>query len=140
MKIYFTGSVCGGRDDQEVYYQIIQYLKKYGEVLTEHLGDPKLSNLGESIPLEDVYKRDMDFLKKSDVLVGEVSTPSLGVGYEIAKAEQWGKRILCLCKKFEDGKRLSRIIKGNKNLITQEYTNLEEAFKQIENFFKENPK
>lgn len=136
MKIYFTGSVCGGRDDREVYYQIIQYLKKYGEVLTEHLGDQKLSNQGESLPSEYIYKRDMGFLKDADVLIGEVSTPSLGVGYEIAKAEMWGKRILCLCKKFEDGKRLSRIIDGNKNLITKEYTNLEEAFQHIDDFFK----
>lgn len=135
MKIYFTGSVRGGRDDQEVYYKIIEYLKKYGEVLTEHLGDPKLSEQGEPLPEEYIFKRDMDFLRKSDILVAEVSTPSLGVGYEIAKAEELGKRILCLCKKFEDGKKLSAIIKGDKNLITKEYANLEEVFQHIDDFF-----
>jgi hypothetical protein len=40
----------------------------------------------------------MSWLKEADVIVAEVSTPSLGVGYEIGKAEDMGKRILCLYK------------------------------------------
>lgn len=136
MKIYFAGSVRAGRNDQEIYYQIIKHLKKYGQVLTEHLGDLKLSDQGESLPEEYIYKRDMDFLKKADVLVAEISNPSLGVGYEIAKAEELGKKILCLYKKFENGKKLSTIIEGNKGLIAKEYANLKEAFQYINDFFK----
>lgn len=39
MKIYFAGSIKGGRDKKEDYYKIINELKKYGEVLTEHIGE-----------------------------------------------------------------------------------------------------
>ena len=39
MKIYFAGSICGGRDDAALYRQIIVMLMEYGEVLTEPLGE-----------------------------------------------------------------------------------------------------
>ena len=38
MKIYFAGSIRGGRDDAEIYSQIIEFLQGYGQVLTEHVG------------------------------------------------------------------------------------------------------
>ena len=107
MKIYFAGSIRAGRGDKNTYFKIIEYLKKYGQVLTEHVGDGNLTNSGEkNISGEEIYKRDMSWLKEADVFVAEISTPSLGVGYEIAKAEEWGKRILCLCRKPEDGKEI----------------------------------
>lgn len=138
MKIYFAGSIRGGRDDQGTYLKIINHLKKYGEVLTENIGSQKLSDLGESIPEEDIYRRDITLLEKADVLVAEASRPSLGVGYEIAKAEESGKRILCLCRKPENGRKISAMIKGNKNLVLKEYTNLDEAFQCIDEFFEQN--
>ena len=42
MKIYFAGAIRGGRSDQNLYFEIINYLKKYGEVLTEHVGDKSI--------------------------------------------------------------------------------------------------
>lgn len=135
MKIYFAGSIRGGRNDAETYSKIINYLKKYGQILTEHVGSKELTDSGEPIPEEDIYTRDMDLLKSADVLVAEVSTPSLGVGYEIAKAEEWGKSILCLYKKLENGKKLSTIMEGNKDLIVKKYVNLDEAFQYIDDFF-----
>ena len=37
--IYFCGSIRGGRDDAALYRRIIDQLREYGEVLTEHVGD-----------------------------------------------------------------------------------------------------
>jgi len=137
MKIYFAGSIRAGRGDQNTYFKIIEYLKKYGQVLTEHIGDGDLTDLGEkNISEEEIYKRDMSWLKEADVFVAEILTPSLGVGYEIAKAEEWGKRILCLCRKPEDGKKISTIMKGNKNIILKEYNDLDEAFSFIDDFLE----
>jgi hypothetical protein len=135
MKIYFAGSIRAGRVDQESYFKIIEYLKKYGQVLTEHVGDKDLTDSGEkNISEGEIYERDMSWLKETDVFIAEISIPSLGVGYEIAKAEEWGKRILCLCRKPEDGKKISAIIKGNKNIILKEYNDLDEAFQYIDDF------
>lgn len=39
MRIYFCGSMQGGREDAELYSSIIDELKsKYGQVLTEYVG------------------------------------------------------------------------------------------------------
>ena len=48
MKIYFAGSIRGGRDDADRYYDIINHLKKYGDVLTEHVGNDALTCSGEN--------------------------------------------------------------------------------------------
>ncbi len=138
MKIYFAGSIRAGRGDKNTYFKIIECLKKYGQVLTEHIGDRNLTDSGEkNISGEEIYKRDMSWLKEADVFVAEISTPSLGVGYETAKAEEWGKRILCLCRKPEDGKKISNIMKGNKNIILKEYNDLDKAFQCINDFLKQ---
>ena len=49
MKIYFAGSIRGGRDDKELYSQIIKLLSDYGTVLTEHIGSNGLSVMGEDM-------------------------------------------------------------------------------------------
>ena len=49
MKIYFAGSIRGGRDDAEIYYQIIEFLREYGEILTEHVGKKDLIFLNKLI-------------------------------------------------------------------------------------------
>jgi 2'-deoxynucleoside 5'-phosphate N-hydrolase len=96
MRIYFAGSIRGGRDDWAVYKEIIASLSKYGTVLTEHIGDSELSITGEDSPDREIHDRDLAWLKSCDILVAEVTRPSLGVGYEIGKATEWGTKVLCL--------------------------------------------
>jgi nucleoside 2-deoxyribosyltransferase len=135
MKIYFAGSIRGGRDDKEFYLKLISYLQKYGEVLTEHIGDKKLTELGED-NLEDrlIRKRDMDWIREADVIVADVSNPSLGVGYEIRDAENLGKGVLCLYR-LQEGKRLSAMINGSNKSTVRNYVTLDDAFKHIDEFF-----
>ena len=40
MKIYFSSAVRAGRQDVEIYAEVVKLLKKYGEVLTERNADP----------------------------------------------------------------------------------------------------
>lgn len=42
-KIYFCGSIRGGRQDADLYARLITMLKGYGTVLTEHIGDTNLT-------------------------------------------------------------------------------------------------
>jgi 2'-deoxynucleoside 5'-phosphate N-hydrolase len=133
MKIYFCGSIHGGRQHQESYRQIILHLKKYGNVLTEHVGDPKLTVHGEKISKVEVYERDVAWLREADVVIAEVSTPSLGVGYELGLAEALGKRILCLYLKSPDFS-LSSMIEGDRNFLCRGYADLEKAFAEIDSF------
>lgn len=121
MTIYFAGSIRGGRGDQAIYEQIIERLRRYGTVLTEHVGDVNLPLGGENAADCDIHDRDLDWLRSADVLVAEVTTPSLGVGYEIGRAVEWGKRVICLYRP-SDGKRLSGMIAGCRDLIVHEYS------------------
>jgi hypothetical protein len=137
MKIYFAGSIRGGRENKEKYLEIINCLKNYGNVLTEHIGDQKLDHLGErNISEEEIYNRDIKWLKEADVAVADVSVPSLGVGYEIAKLEEMDKNILCVCKKMEDGKKLSAMIVGDKNIKTEYYETSSDIEAILKRFFE----
>ena len=134
MKIYFAGSIRGGRNDRGLYNQIIQYLQQFGEVLTEHVGDGSLTPMGEAeMSDEDIYDRDMDWLTSADVVVAEVSTPSLGVGFEIASAIRWGKRVLCLYRVQEDRK-LSAMIAGCPEVTVSNYLTMEDIKTSISHF------
>lgn len=135
MKIYFAASVRSGRDDQAIYSAIIEELGKHGTVLTEHLGVKDLSVLGEQeITDTEIFARDMDLLRAADVIVAEVSTPSLGVGYELGQAEALGKRVLCLYRPSE-GKRLSAMVAGNPAVVVRTYANEDEVRKVLAEFF-----
>ncbi|MCL7970955.1 MAG: nucleoside 2-deoxyribosyltransferase, partial [marine benthic group bacterium] len=68
-----------------------------------------------------IYARDIDWLREADAVVAEVSTPSLGVGYEIARAAQMGKPVVCLFRP-EAGRRLSAMIRGNPAVRVLEYS------------------
>ncbi len=134
MKIYFAGSIRGGREDAALYLQIIEYLKTYGEVLTEHIGDPNLTELGDDGPTDKyIHDRDLEWLNSADVLVAEVTTVSMGVGYEIGRAVETGKKVLCLFRP-DSGKNISAMISGCEDLKLVNYSNLQEVKKAIAEF------
>lgn len=121
MTIYFAASIRGGRADQAVYKQIIDLLKEHGTVLTEHFGDAALTSTGEDLSDCVIHDRDLEWLRRSEVLVAEVTTPSLGVGYEIGRAVEWGKRVICLYRPSA-GRRLSGMIAGCAGVVVCEYS------------------
>ena len=134
MKIYFAGSIRGGRGDVEIYSGIIAHLRSRGEVLTEHVGNADLSSSGEEgLTDTEIYRRDVGWIDESDVVVAEVSTPSLGVGYEIAMAEDLGKPVLCLFQESSD-RRLSAMISGTRRSLVKTYRGIGEAVSAIDAF------
>ncbi|MEC7394803.1 MAG: hypothetical protein VX839_07950 [Verrucomicrobiota bacterium] len=46
MKIYFAGSIRGGRADKDKYFEIIEFLSEQAEVLTEHVVSTALGCVG----------------------------------------------------------------------------------------------
>lgn len=133
MKIYFAGSIRGGRDDKDLYNSIIDALKNFGTVLTEHIGDKDLTTSGEQLSDTVIFERDMNWIKESDAVIAEVTTPSLGVGYELGQAQALQKPILCLYRHI-DGKRLSAMISGNSYIETAVYSNIDNAAQIIRHF------
>jgi len=134
MKIYFAGSIRGGRGDAALYHRIIQTLGAYGQVLTEHVGDAALSAKGEDGPTDRaIYSRDMDWLAQADAIVAEVTIPSHGVGYEIGQAEAMGKPVLCLHRPGEG--HLSAMLSGNASLQCAPYQTLDDLAPILSRFF-----
>jgi nucleoside 2-deoxyribosyltransferase len=134
--IYFAGSIRGGRDDAAIYAQLIERLRKFGRVLTEHVGQPNLTDSGEEALPRMIHDRDLEWVQASDVVVAEVTTPSLGVGYEIGRATQWQKPVLCL---FRTGtpRSLSAMISGCPELTVREYASVDDVDQILEEFFAE---
>lgn len=130
MKIYFAGAIRGGRDDAALYHDIIGFLSTFGEVLTEHVGDIELTEAGDDGPDDRfIHDRDMAWLRACDLMVAEVTQPSLGVGYELGWACALHKPILALYRSKE-GKQLSAMIVGSRSMITVDYETMGQA-KQI---------
>ncbi|XP_034538413.1 2'-deoxynucleoside 5'-phosphate N-hydrolase 1 [Notolabrus celidotus] len=114
MKIYFCGSIRGGREDVHLYRRIVDKLQTYGTVLTEHVSSSELSDRGEAaaeVGDKFIHDRDVDWLRQSDVVVAEVTQPSLGVGYELGRAIDMRKKIFCLFRP-SSGRSLSAMIRG----------------------------
>jgi hypothetical protein len=134
VKIYFAGSIRGGRQDAECYAAMIGFLRGFGEVLTEHVGDTELSEAGDDGPDDRfIHDRDMAWLRICDLVVAEVTSPSLGVGYELGWATAMKKPVLCL---FRDDTRrpLSAMIAGSPAIVTVAYREPEEARRHITDF------
>ncbi len=135
LKIYFSGSIRGGREDQALYTVLIGHLQDHGDVLTEHVGDVGLTATGESDTSDaEIFARDLKWLRAADVLVAEVTTPSLGVGYEIALAELDEIPILCLYRELPD-RRLSAMLAGNPKLVVRKYDKADEVRVHLDDFF-----
>lgn len=134
LRIYFCGSIRGGRNDAQLYHDLIEYLKSFGRVLTEHIG--RLDLVDErDIPPCQIHERDLTWLKTADVIIAEVTVASLGVGYELGRAVEMGKPILCLYRKNED-KILSGMISGSPGIISVVYSEIEEAKIWIKGFLQ----
>nr|Q4S2L4.2 RecName: Full=5-hydroxymethyl-dUMP N-hydrolase; AltName: Full=2'-deoxynucleoside 5'-phosphate N-hydrolase 1 [Tetraodon nigroviridis] len=138
MKVYFCGSIRGGRDDAELYHRMVAKLQSFATVLTEHVGRRELGDTGEHVTQGDrfIHDRDVDWLRQSDVVVAEVTQPSLGVGYELGRAVDMKKKVLCLFRP-SSGRRLSAMIRGADNgdsFVVRDYCQ-DEIEQVLEDFF-----
>ena len=136
MKIYFAGAIRGGREDAQLYENLIEYLNEKGQVLTEHIGSTDLNREGETSSKDaEIYNRDIKWLQSADIVVAEVTTPSLGVGYELGIAEKLNIPVLCLYRP-DKGNRLSAMVGGNAIFTCKEYSVFIEAQKCIDDFIQ----
>ena len=85
MKIYIGHSKQWDYEN-ELYIPILKSeLNKEHEIILPHLNNSNFDS--------------KEVIAKSDLFIAEVSRPSLGLGIEIGRAEQIGKKIICIYKK-----------------------------------------
>ena len=136
MKIYFSGSISGGRAHEAIYQHLVARLQALGhDVLSAHVADPIALESEKDLSPRAVFERDSNWVKECDVLIAEVSAPSLGVGYEYALAVQLGKPVLCVCR---SDVRLSKMITGNPapNLTVAMYSAEADLDEHVDAFLK----
>ena len=110
MDLYFSCSLTGGRQDQPVYAALVRHLQGLGHrVLTEHLASETVMAADSVLDPVTVFDRDTAWLRACDAVIAEVSTPSHGVGFEIAYALDRGKPVLCVAR---EGVRVSKMLTG----------------------------
>lgn len=137
INIYFAASIRGGRALVDEYISIVNLLKEYGTVVSEHVASPYVTSEGECKTSEFIHNRDIEMINSSDLVVAEVTVPSLGVGYEIRYAIETGKVVLCLFNNKSGGK-LSAMIEGSLGTNVCYYSNLEEVKEYFIGFFHDN--
>jgi hypothetical protein len=111
MQIYFCGAIMGGRDHLPAYRHIVGHLLSRGHIVpTVHVADPEVLNRESALSAREVFQRDEAWIRQADAMIAEISTPSLGVGYEIARGLQRGIPVLCL---YRSDLTVSKMISGN---------------------------
>lgn len=133
-KVYFAGSIRGGRIDAALYQRLIEYMKRTCAVLTEHIGNPDLNLMEQGMKDRDIYDQDTAWLRDCDVLIGECTCPSLGVGYELAYAE--AHKVPCHIFYDRTKAQLSAMLTGNPYFNIHPFESEEEIYATLDTILK----
>ena len=120
--VYLTCPVTKSKNKIKLMDKISNILKEYG--YTPFKPDTSLS-------AKKLFKRDVDCLSKSSLIVGEFTFPSHGVGFETGFAFMNDIPIIALVEKKA---KLSRIIKGNPKIKIIKYSSENQALEKLRNF------
>ena len=135
MKIYFSGSIYGGRQKLETYQILIKELKKYGEILNTEVADSKVIEKEDGIPDENIFNSLEEKLQKADIIFAELTVPSLGVGYELGYADSHNKKIVGIYDKTQVDK-ITTMVRGNKRIKLIPYTDIYEVISNLETIIR----
>jgi len=136
MQIYFSGAIAGGRDNLPIYQHIVSRLKALGHTIpTEHVADPNVLADERVVEPRVVYARDVKWIDESDAMIADISTPSLGVGFEIGYALQRNMPVLCV---HRAGLFVSKMITGHPSpqLAIAIYHDTDELDRHIDAFLQ----
>lgn len=132
-KVYFACSIRGG-GDTSAYQYIVDAIKASKAVcLSEVLVHDAINLGGSPLPNDEIFQRDVAWIRECNAIIAEVTNPSLGVGYELAFAESIGKPVLTLFSGTSE-KRLSAMINGNSYFTNQTYHSTNELSKIVSAF------
>ncbi|MGN0189836.1 MAG: nucleoside 2-deoxyribosyltransferase [Candidatus Cryptobacteroides sp.] len=128
-KIYFAGSIRGGREDAGLYNRIISYISRTEKVLTEHIGRPNVEDDEKQMTDQDIYEQDTAWLRECDMVIAECTNASLGVGYEMAYAEMHKKPVHIFYDRTRT--RLSAMLSGDVYFHLHPYSSEEELLRTL---------
>ncbi len=110
IKIYYAASMRGDRSNLADNKYIVRRLEELGyNILTKHVVEEVL-DIERGLTPREVFERDIKLLEEADLVVADVSFPSLGVGFEIAYTLLRGKDVLAICREDRVEKTSSMIL------------------------------
>jgi hypothetical protein len=117
VNIYLACTVRGDRCALDATRAIASTLTALGHtILTSHLLADGIEDAESKLTEREVFDRDLDWLRRADVLIAEASGSSFGVGFEVgyflASGNGSTRRALVL---YDAGRRerVSRLVVGN---------------------------
>lgn len=136
MIIYCAGPIKGDTTYQENYKELINIVEELGHSAISELS----GKFNASIPLTDreIYTRDIKWIEGSNLMIAEISGPSLGVGFEISYA-LFQRKIPVLALASAEVEKVSAMITGcsSELLTTEKYRNIDNMKFIIEKYLND---
>jgi hypothetical protein len=104
MKAYFACSSAGLKKHIDHYVDLTAYVESLGVEISDNwilkvstkMKNPDYDPDKRSLKKADIQKEGLKSIKKSDVLVADLSVPSASVGYQVSYAIDNGLSVLCI--------------------------------------------
>jgi len=139
-RVFFSCSMRGGysRVAQEELRKIPDIIEALGLVLiSRHQTSENFMENESKLTEQEIHDRDYRWLKEVDLVIAEITNPSLGVGAEIADAVNLGISVLCVYKK-EYEHQISAYVRGKAGVVCRAYSDHDELKEVIREFVFEN--
>ncbi len=133
MKIYFAASLTNRILEINFYKKIVTYLENYGKIVNPHIANYDKLEKG-NYSAKEKHDYDIKKLEEADVVIAEITAPSLGVGYEIGRMIKSGKPILGIYN-LEKTKKVSPMFSGSEKIEICSYENFNDLKKKLKLFF-----
>lgn len=139
MRVYFSASVSGRVYNDKNDRLIVQLLKEItgDDVYSEHIFNDAINKkytkkgLSPNKVLEKSYLEIMDHIKVCDLMVAEISFPSVAVGHEISYALSLSKQVVLLHLPGKSSRLMEGIRNVGLNIVEYTQQNLKERLKYI---------
>ncbi len=96
--VYLAGSISGGREFAGYLHYIADIVEEHGfHVISRSVLDPGADLSDRSMKNQRfIFERDVRWIAESVAMIAEISTPSLGVGFEVHEALDLGIPVFAL--------------------------------------------
>ena len=136
-RVYFAAAITNPARDLLALQGMVQHLQARGhQVPTHHIVEPDPRTRDAALSEAELAQRDLAWLASCEALVAEVTTPSHGVGVEVAWALHRHLPVLVL---YRTGTRVSRLLLGLPGVRACAYGNMADATRAIDEFLASLP-
>jgi nucleoside 2-deoxyribosyltransferase len=135
-RVFFSCSMRGGysRVKQAELRKILDIIEELGlELISRHQTQANFVERESRLTEQQIHDRDYRWLEEADLVVAEITNPSLGVGAEIADAIHLKIPVLAVYKR-EYADQISAYIRGKPGVVCRAYSDHRELKEVIRKF------